>query len=111
MIVETWFHDGTSWVQGPSKNFSYGELGINPTHTDNNVATYSFTNRTFQVTYTGTIRDSSTLGTFGASAASGGTVTELDQVTYNKQTTSGERTASPGGETCKVIVRPRNVTS
>lgn len=106
--VETWFHDGTSWVQGPSKLFTYSQLGITPTHTNNSDQSYAFTNKQFTVSYTGTIRDSASLGTFGASAAYGGTVTELDQVTYTKQSVSGTRTASPNGEKAKVIVRPRN---
>jgi len=105
--VETWFHDGTSWVQGPNKTLSHYQLGINPNHGEGNQS-YSFSNKAFSVNYTGTIRTSATLGSFGATETSGGSLTNLNKVTYTKQGSSGTRSATPNGELCKITVKPEN---
>ena len=110
IVVETWFHDGTSWVQGPNRTLGYSQLGVNPNHSQGNQS-YSFTNKAFSVSYTGTIRTSSTLATFGATKASnsfGGSLTDLNKVTYTKQGQTGTRSATPNGELCKITVKPRN---
>jgi predicted phage tail protein len=106
--VQTYFHDGTSWVAGPSKTIDWQALDVMPTHSSG-ASSYSFSNIVFAVTYTGTIRSSASLGCFGVSLGTGaGTVTELDQVQFTKQTSSGSRSASPGGEVCVVTVKPKN---
>ena len=109
--IETWFHNGTSWAQGNSIGFDHTTVGISPTHTSG-TQSYSFTNKLIgQVTFTGTIRDSSSAGTFGASVGAGDitAVTNLDSTRYTKQTTSGTRTATPGAETSLTLVKPKNV--
>jgi len=105
--VETWFHDGTSWVQGPTKTLTHYQLGINPNHGDGN-QNYTFSNKPFTVTYTGGIRTSATLGTFGATETGSGALTNLNKVTYTKQGSSGTRSATPNGELCKITVKPEN---
>lgn len=107
--IQTYFHDGSAWVAGPLISRTYQELGITPTHTDQSQQSYAFTNHVFQVTYSGTVRQSNTDGVFGASATNGGTVTDLNRLRFTHRTEAGVRTASPNGERCKVIVKPRNV--
>lgn len=108
--LQTWFHDGTSWVEGPTIVKDYSDLGVNPNHSSG-PQNYSFTNQNFVVNYTNTIRTSSTLGTFGASNPNSGTITDLVSVSYTKQGQSGTRSATPDGQTCKITVRPTNEIS
>lgn len=107
--IVTYFHDGSAWVEGPQRDVTYEELGITPTHTNQGQQAYAFSNYQVQVTFTGTIRQDASLGCFGVSVVSGGTATELDAVFFTFRTVAGERTASPNGETAKIIVKPRNV--
>jgi len=103
VTFSTWFHDGASWVQGPNIVYSiFDPLGSIP------AGAHSIT-LDFGVGYTGTVRSDAADGCFGASHVSGGSITDLVQVSYQKRTSGSPRTASPNGETCRVSVFPRNV--
>jgi len=110
-FATTWFHDGSSWVEGPQITFSHSTVGIIPGHTSG-TQTYSFTNKKIgQVNHTGTIRDSATLGTFGLDEGGDFTITNLNSVKFSTQTSSGTRTATPGAETSTTRVKPINLVS
>ena len=110
-VALTWFHDGSSWVEGPTIGFTHNEVGINPTHTSG-TQTYSFSNKQIgQATFTGTIRDSASAATFGLDEGGDFTITNLNSVRFSKQTQSGERSATPSGEVCTTLVSPKNVVS
>jgi len=105
--VRVWFHDGTSWVDGGTTNISHFQLGINPNHGEGNQQ-YSFSNVLLvSKTWTGTIRNSASLGCFGLEEDNGNDITDLNKVVYQEQSQSGTRSATPNGELAKIQVIPK----
>jgi hypothetical protein len=101
MEFSTWFNDGGGWDEGPTL------LALPPFVTEDDITgPYAFEG-------TVAVEWSAAIGQhggeeFGISHEGGGSVTDLDEVAYTTQTSSGERTASPNGEKVKIVAFPRN---
>jgi hypothetical protein len=105
LAINTYFHNGSIWLNGQAITLSHTQLGITPSHTSG-TQSFTFTDATDDVLYTGVIRDSATLGTFGLTAVSGGLMTALTDVVYLKASITGPRTATPDGQSIIATVTP-----
>jgi len=101
--ISTWFNDGFGWDRGPdiSENVYFTTPG-----NSSGYSIYELDN-IFPVSWSQPVGATAPYA-FGISAVSGCAVTNLDTISYVKQTASGTRTASPGGQSVKIVAFPRN---